>query len=56
MAQKQKTPNLLEIFLSKEFNLCLNERFMSHNIMLKEGIELLELAQGDETNSLAHYV
>jgi hypothetical protein len=56
MVQKQKKPKLLETFLSKEFNLCPNERFMSHHLVLKEGMELLELAQGDETNPLAHYV
>jgi hypothetical protein len=56
MAQKLKTPNLLEILPWEEFKLCLNERFTPHHPVLKEGMELLELAQGDGTNSLAHYV
>jgi hypothetical protein len=47
---------MLEILPWEEFKLCLNERFTPHHPMLKEGMELLELAQGDKTNSLAHYV
>ncbi len=47
---------MLEILPWEEFKLCLNERLMPHHLVLKEGMELLELAQGDKKNSLAHYV
>jgi hypothetical protein len=47
---------LLEVLTWEEFKLQLNERFMPHHLVLKNMMELLELAQGDGTGSLAHYV
>jgi len=56
MVQKQETPNLLEILTWKEFKLLLNETFMPHHLVLKDGMEFLEITQGDGMGSLAHYV
>jgi len=36
--------------------LQLNERFMPHHLVLKDKMELLELAQGDGVGSLVSYV
>jgi hypothetical protein len=56
MVQKQETPNLLKIFTWKEFKLLLNETFMPHHLVLKDGMEFLEIIQGDGMGSFAHYV
>jgi hypothetical protein len=47
---------LLEVLTWEEFKLQLNEKFMSHHLVLKYMMELLELAQRDGVGSLAHYV
>jgi hypothetical protein len=56
MSQKQKTPNLFETFTWEEFKLWLDGRFMSHHLVLQDGMEFLEFTQGDNKGSLTTYV
>jgi hypothetical protein len=56
MSQKQETFDLLKTFAWKEFKLQLNRKFMPHHLVLQDGMELLELIQGDDRGSLVTYV
>lgn len=56
MSQKHETLDLLKTFTWEEFKLQLDERFMSHRLVLWDGIELLELTQGDDNGLLATYI
>jgi hypothetical protein len=49
------TPNLFESPGKEEFKLQLNERFTLDHLVLKDGMELLKLAQRDGMGSLANY-
>jgi hypothetical protein len=44
MSYKQKTPNMLNVLTWEEFKLQLNEKFMPYHLVLKDGMELLDLA------------
>jgi hypothetical protein len=56
MSQKHETLNLFEVITWEEFKLWLIEKSMPHHLVLKDKMELLELAQGDGVGSLACYV
>jgi hypothetical protein len=56
MSYKQETPNMLNIFTWEEFKLWLNEKFMPHHLVFKDGMELLDFTQGNGVGSFAHYV
>jgi hypothetical protein len=53
---KQKTRDLLETLTWEEFELQLNRKFMPHHLVLQDGMELLELIQGENKGSLVTYV
>jgi hypothetical protein len=54
--KKLKTSNLFEVLIKEKFKLQLNEIFMTHYLVFKDEMELLELAQRDGVGSLVHYV
>jgi hypothetical protein len=56
MSQKQKTSNLLETLMWEEFKSRLDGRLTLHHHMLWDGMELLELTQGDNMGLLATFV
>jgi hypothetical protein len=56
MSQKQETSDLLETIIREEFKLWLDKRFTSHHFMFQDGMELLELTEGDDKSSLVAYV
>jgi hypothetical protein len=56
MSQKQEIFNLFEVIAWEEFKLWLIEWCMPHHLVFKDGMEFLELTQGDGVGSLACYV
>ncbi|CAM6014561.1 unnamed protein product [Sphagnum balticum] len=56
MSQKQKTLDLFETLIQEEFKLWLDGRFMLHHLVHRDGMEFLELTQGDNKGSLTTYV
>jgi hypothetical protein len=53
---EQETFDLLHTFTREKFKLRLDKRFMSHHLVFQDGMELLELTQGDNKGLLAPYV
>jgi hypothetical protein len=47
MSQKQEMFNFRETFTWEEFKLQLDRRFMPHDLVLWDGMELLEFTQWD---------
>ncbi len=46
----------MEFLTWEDFKLWLNERFMLHNLVFKDGMEFLKLAQGDMVGYLVSHV
>ncbi len=56
MLQKEETSNLFKMLTWGDFKLWLDGKFIPHHLVLRNGMEFLELTQGEDRGLLLAYV